>query len=476
MRRVTLERILKIKSFAAAALLFFVLYWAIGTILPYLFDKEPSPEFVRLFKPQNCYATGIGPERVRALETPEEAIFWRLKLIEGAQERIRLSTYDIRCDKSGLAVMAALQDAAERGVKVELLVDGMCGTLRLRGRPAFQAFRSTPNITVKFHNPIGFFKPRSAMIRLHDKYLIADDSVYMLGGRNINDLFMDVESETCNFDRDVLVKTVRPDEDTSLKYLTNYFDEIWQLEDSRELKPVEPGPEIDAEQEKLRELYAQLPVDYPQLKKTIDWEDVTVPSHKVTILHNPIEVKHKEPDCWYAMTQLMAQGEHVTLQTPYVVLSRGMKQDIEDVVDNDTEVEIMTNSPATNANYWGAADYLNQKNRILKTGVTLYETALPVSNHAKAMLVDDRMSLIGSFNCDMRSAFLDTELMVAVDSPELNRDLRRGIDEHKAQSIAFKQGEEPVPGAHYEKPDCPTVKWILLQIFRVVILPIRHLL
>ena len=171
---------------------------------------------MRGFKPANCYADSVGPERVRLLETPEEALFWRLKLITDATEEIRLSTYDMRSDTSGRYVMAALWEAAERDVTVDILVDGMSGVARLRRKPHFKALRTHPNVRVKFHNPVHLLKPRKSMIRLHDKYLIADDEVYLLGGRNINDLFMHPESDDCNFDRDILVRAEEPDGETSL--------------------------------------------------------------------------------------------------------------------------------------------------------------------------------------------------------------------------------------------------------------------
>ena len=87
-------------------------------------------------------------------------------------------------------------------------------------------------------------------------------------------------------------------------------------------------------------------------------------------------------------------------------------------------VEIITNDVASGANPWGCTDYLNQKEKIHATGVKVYEFMGKHSCHTKAVLIDDRMSIVGSYNMDMRSTYQDTELMLAVDSKELNAVIR----------------------------------------------------
>ena len=115
---------------------------------------------------------------------------WRLRLIESAKENIMLSIFDFRDDNSGQDMMAALLNAADRGVKVQILVDGINGTLYLKGSRNFRELTSHENVEVKLYNPITLIKPWKNNYRMHDKYLIADDFAYILGGRNTDDLFL----------------------------------------------------------------------------------------------------------------------------------------------------------------------------------------------------------------------------------------------------------------------------------------------
>ncbi len=92
------------------------------------------------------------------------------------------------------------------------------------------------------------------------------------------------------------------------------------------------------------------------------------------------------------------------------------------------------------------------------------------------MLIDDRLSLVGSFNFDMRSAYLDTELMLLIDSPELNRHLRSMAQEDMEQSRhVFPDGQE-VPGAAFQPREMPWSKQALYGLIRLLSLPFRPLL
>ena len=145
-------------------------------------------------------------ERVCLVDGNEEALRWRLRLIRSAQSEIILSTFDFRIDESGSDVVAALLDAAERGVQVRLLVDGMNAQLHLQGSAAFQALAAHENAEVRFYNPLRLTWLWSANYRCHDKYLIIDHSAYLMGGRNTSDLFLGSGGTTRqNMDRDVVV-------------------------------------------------------------------------------------------------------------------------------------------------------------------------------------------------------------------------------------------------------------------------------
>lgn len=81
----------------------------------------------------------------------------------------------------------------------------------------------------------------------------------------------------------------------------------------------------------------------------------------------------------------------------------------------------MTNAIESGANPFGCTDYLNEKKNILATGSEVFEVSCGQSLHTKTILVDDHISMIGSYNLDLRSTYLDTELMLVIDCPELNQ-------------------------------------------------------
>lgn len=117
-----------------------------------------------------------------------------------------------------------------------------------------------------------------------------------------------------------------------------------------------------------------------------------------------------------------------------------------------------------------------EKDAILATGAIVYEYLGGASLHTKNSLVDDRLCIIGSFNFDMRSAYLDTELMVCVDSPELQTALRADTEQELLCSVRAQAGTEDVPGEHYEPRALTAGKKVLYGILRILIRPFRCLL
>ena len=82
----------------------------------------------------------------------------------------------------------------------------------------------------------------------------------------------------------------------------------------------------------------------------------------------------------------------------------------------------------------GEADYAKNRNRILSTGINIWEYEGGYSYHGKSILIDDDLSVIGSFNMDMRSAYLDTELMLVIRSKDINKQLEEGMMEYERVS------------------------------------------
>lgn len=106
----------------------------------------------------------------------------------------------------------------------------------------------------------------------------------------------------------------------------------------------------------------------------------------------------------------------------------------------------MTNSAANNGNPFGASDYAAYKDRILATGLSVWEYEGGCSYHGKSMVIDDATAIVGSFNLDMRSVYLDTELMLVIQSKDVCRQLTENMEfyEHSARhALADGSYENP---------------------------------
>lgn len=109
--------------------------------------------------------------------------------------------------------------------------------------------------------------------------------------------------------------------------------------------------------------------------------------------------------------------QSVSFHTPYILCNDWMtERHLLKSAKKVPEVRMMTNSIANNGNPFGAMDYRANKSKLLDTGIQILEYDGGISYHGKCFIIDNRLSAIGSFNWDMRSTYLDTELMLVIDS------------------------------------------------------------
>lgn len=410
-------------------------------------------------------------ERIRCIDDNSEALAWRLRLIESAEEEIILSTFDFRDDNSSMDIMAALSNAASRGVKVRVLVDGAYGTLRFGTSEKLKDFAGLDNIEVKLYNPINFLKPWTANYRLHDKYLIIDDFAYILGGRNTCDLFLGDYLEHYNIDRDVLVYEPEPGSQNSLGTLREYFESVWSLEVCRNVT----GNQSETAVTEYLQHYESLRENDPSAFEPVDWNGETICANSVVLLNNGIEAEYKYPVLWNQLMQLMAQASDIIVQTPYIICDDEMYSDLADVCSSG-EIQMITNAVESGANPFGCTDFMNQKNNILNTGVQISAALYGQSLHTKTVLIDDSTSVIGSFNFDMRSAYLDTELMLLIDCPELNASLREQAAELVDCSMTMLPDGTQIPGSEYKPVELSGSQKVYYACMRLFTMVFRHLL
>lgn len=154
-------------------LLFLLIYIALLAI-PYIQHKNVSVSYQKKFAKQSFYSDTAGTERVAYINDNTDALLYRLHMLDEAKDEIILSTFDFNADKSGQDMMASLLHAADRGVSVRILVDGISGFLDVKRNSWFQALASHENVSIRIYNPINLLKPWNLQARMHDKYVIVD--------------------------------------------------------------------------------------------------------------------------------------------------------------------------------------------------------------------------------------------------------------------------------------------------------------
>ncbi len=379
------HKICKIILAILAVFLCVAFYELIGICITY--KKQPAVSDATIKETQNIMSVAgrENTERAVIIEKNSQALLERVRLIQNAKDEIILSTFAFKSDESGKLILGALHDAADRGVHVRILVDGMESWIDMEGNPYFYGLSSHENVEIKLYNKANPLKPWKTMGRMHDKYLIADGKIYILGGRNTYNYFLGDFPGHKNFDRDVLVVCDEPQKDNSVNQLWNYFETIWEQEDCRYFhnsKKLADRQSVKKAVLELQEGYQQyFEVNKEKICDT-DYADETFETEKITLLSNPIHTQAKEPVVWYQLGELMKNAkERVKIHTPYIIC-------------ND----------------------------------------MIYSYHGKSILIDDDLSVIGSFNMDMRSTYLDTELMLVIRSKEINKQLEDGMMEYESVS------------------------------------------
>lgn len=233
MRINRLKKVIKVFLIILAILLIIVIAIVGCALITY--HKQPvlTEEDKEELSVDNIWKTRTEPEMAEVIEDNGDALLERIKLISNARDEIILSTFDFRADDSGKLILGALLDASERGVSVNVIVDGVSGFLRMNGNPYFEALAAGEGTSIKIYNKVNPFAPWKSMGRLHDKYLIADRSSYIIGGRNTFSYFLGSSSPYKNYDRDALVYCENPDENSSVNDILSYFGKVWNYKESK---------------------------------------------------------------------------------------------------------------------------------------------------------------------------------------------------------------------------------------------------
>ncbi len=503
----------KVRTWTGRILLAAVLYLMIGAMAPFWVPQKMSAEQLEAIDTASFYGESVSVDSAMILETNESAWEERIRLIRQAEERIILSTFDMRPQESTKDILAVLYERAEAGVQIQILVDGLSGFLRMEGDPLFYAASSHPNIEIRLYNPVNLLKPWTTQGRMHDKYLLVDDVAYILGGRNMFDYFIGsyptdhrshdrevlIYNRACsrgkeesmgearerenidNIEKDGRAGNGRETEESSWTQIEDYFASVWNspyaavFHDSPNLAQQSNVQEQTA---MLQERVRKLKEEYPELFEGDGaYEERTVPVNQVTLVSNPIGIYGKEPVVFETLCRLMKEdGGGVIIHTPYVVLDKKMQERLTEVTQSQIPITLMTNSVENGDNFFGSSDYIRNKGKVLETGMTIYEYDGGESYHGKSMAIGDRLAVVGSYNLDLRSTYVDTELMLVIDSAEICAQLTGYMEELQEDARRVIDEDTYETPEHIEVQAVPWWKRLAWEVVGRLMIPFRVLI
>ncbi len=418
----------------------------------------------------------------------------RVQMIRKAQHTLDLQYYLFQADDTGKFMMRELRNAAERGVRVRLLVDD----LYTSGEdPIFSALSAFPNVEVRLFNPFangrGELWSRFALAatqigrvnhRMHNKLFIADNVAAVAGGRNMADEYF-MRSATDNF-VDVDLFAIGP----VVQDLSALFDYYWNSDFSYPFySVVKPNSTPEALQRHFDELtiYAVAPphITAPdRYRLYTSLPDELQAGHIESLIHANAEAIADPLDkarganltndagtvTDHVLHLIGTAEKNVIMVSPYFVPGKNGLKNLKAEVDRGVSVTVVTNSLASTDEPLVHVGYTHYRKAMLEAGVHIRELSPSLvaqrnmlgefhgslgALHAKVAVVDDSRIFIGSMNLDERSAFENTELGLIIDSPELARlfELRtdrassyelRLSPEDKIQWVADVGGKEVV--------------------------------
>lgn len=419
------------------ALFLFLAFFILTGFLPFFFRKPltPPPQFLPTV---TLPLHNEGLDRVILLEDPLEAGRMRLQLVRQATQSIDVVYHTFSPGAWNDMFFTELFSAADRGVKVRIMADGIIGGFGAAMDEYRSAITIHPMMSLALFEPLNLLNPYSWQNRLHDKILIVDGEKAIMGGRNSADKTFLFETLTDHtrpepvYDREVLVWKTDPSRaESGVDQLSAYCDSLWNYPHIR----IVASPTKEKETKRGHEARESILERGRREEKAhgefytgwvSDWYSATLPVDSISLVSNPLDRGSKVPTVWYAIRELALEAEsEVFIQSPYIVLYPAQRRVMREV-SGKAELTFLTNSLVSTPNIFGFSGYLRSRNSLLKLA-PVYEYMGEGSIHAKSLIIDSDMSLIGSFNLDPRSLNLDTETMLVIKGEEFNSLMRQTV-------------------------------------------------
>ncbi len=395
-------------------------------------------------------------------------------LIDHSERTLDLQYFIFHNDKTGKLVAYKLLKAADRGVKIRILLDDM---FAISQEDFLDALNAHPNISVKLYNRLSKKKWLRAVNfltdfarvnrRMHNKAFIVDNQLAIVGGRNIGDAYYTAKIKYLFSDLDVVsVGPIVPE-------ISQSFDEYWNAKWAAKL------PTYDSKY--LKEIMADIMIDIKENYKTVMGSVYGRSLRKLRVGHDL--VSGKTPLIWASYNVLYdppskvgglkkkninfvesriieytryAQDE-VSVVSPYFIPSRFGMGWIKKLRRNSIKISLVTNSFASNDTPVAHGGYKRYRKRLLKRGVSLFEfkpdafsiersdnavwykKELPRSSlHSKALLIDDKYVFIGSVNLSPRSRYMNTEIVIVIYGPQMAKKIKNLFNIYKDPKNSYQ--------------------------------------
>lgn len=404
--------------------------------------------------------TGIYP-----LNDSHDSFAARVSLIHSAEHTLDLQYYIWHNDTSGKILANALIKAAQRGVKVRLLLDDNNTNgldellLRLDRQANIQVRLFNPFVNRKFRF-LGYVTDFDRLNhRMHNKAFIVDQQAAILGGRNIGDEYFGASDGVLFMDLDVLtvgkvVKDIQAD-----------FERYWRSEASYALHQI-VKPKASANSTQLEQA-AQAATDTSKnerakkkayLEKIANSDYATalkqqrlplIWSHTTLVTDDPAKAikgsQTPKHDLLEDLSHALGEPKNsFMIVSPYFVPTKTGTNELVHLANSGVNITILTNSLAATDVAIVHSGYSKYRKPLLKAGIHLYEFKPNIHNplgfkdrgltgnsgsslHAKTIAVDNNALFIGSFNMDPRSANVNTENGVVIHNPELTRYVKQTL-------------------------------------------------
>ncbi|MCW8864824.1 MAG: phospholipase D family protein [Colwellia sp.] len=439
-------------------------------------------------KPQLALSKYLAPYKERmqqstgvyVLEQGTEAMLTRAWLTEHAEQTIDVQYFIFSTDNIGLIAVDYLVKAAERGVKIRVLVDDIM--IEAHGDELLK-LAAHENLSIKVYNPMANIGKNIAEKlynlatnfhdfnqRMHNKTFTVDSKVSITGGRNVADEYFGYDHAYNFRDRDVLLLGGKTAE------IKNSFNQFWHSELSVSVEDLVSSKEVFNTNYDALHQYACNPANFvPKIRSQIhDLPSVFKAIEQAGHLHwlGNVEYISDLPGKNNKNVFLGGSGlsterlvklvenakKSIIIQTPYLITTELSRNLFKALVDKGVEIKILTNSLASNDNLEAFSGYQRDRKALLNTGVEIYEfkpdaqirqkvmsevmqgqlKTMPIFGlHSKSMIIDDAITVIGTFNLDPRSANLNTESITLIPSKALSKQVKAGMLEEMQPENAW---------------------------------------